>query len=1178
MILLLASMSESHVHAAIEGGWSTVAIGGGGYVTGLVQSAATGAAYARTDVGGAWRLPSARNGSWTQLLTSFPPRLRNFYAVESIAVEGAALYLAVGDGFRLPSAILRSEDGGATWINRSATEYVVPIAGNGASRWCGERLAIVPSTSARVAFFASRTHGVLRRDGSPAPAGGGGDDAKWVPVQSLPPLPDPGYTFLLFANETLAFLGAAGVGVYRSTDAGANWTLLGGGPTMPCRAAWSAKQQALFVTSNTTVSALRNMPSSWSDITPPTRDAAWSGIALHPRSGALYVSAHSTERGSMPYHNPIYEAYAASLLREEMPRALAGTWVLINNASSVAYEADVPWWGAQNNSQKFCSAVSALMVMGPDAAPAATTPATAETQLLVGTWYGVWRSSANRSALPPSPSPPSRSPWSSWTTHERGHEEVVTLALAAPAAGDALLFSGVADVEGFRHVDLDAYPAQRLSSGRSAYLPTQSTTGLAVCAANASFVARVHGDEPYDERIHGIDAIGALSRDNGVTWAPFGGGVNATGGYIHFVGDLTCAQLLYLPFGATAVPLVSKDWGVVWTPSVGAPRGVSGGATQWEGCECHRVECEAAPRDGGAPGLCYSYAPLTAAAGRGVVSISINGGAAWSNSSAALPLPSAGVPGYLGVNYFARGELCVCLGTAGLWCSHDSAQSFARDAEWLSCTMLDWGVADSEADVNAVGGASPNASSGSAAATLYVLGQRAVPPNVDADAHLYARVGVGVGGSGSPRAATWVRANPPSFALGEAVHGPLVASKRRWGEVFIAADGQGIYRGELGPMLRDAAARGANDRSTSTSCAAATWLNSTCLLSKAGHYRSFHCTDPSECCSACASDGPWKCGSWTLKGSQCALRSAAGDSQHSGDCTSGKTGSTPPPSPGPPPGPGPGPSPGPTPSGGTGKRGGAVGNKLFLPGDLDLLPLPWWYAWHYNNQSSRTGAEFVPMVWGRNDIAKVKLDQVPSYEDGSRFLLGFNEPNIRTQSNITAAEACAIWPTVDAAAKQKNLSLGSPGVNHCHFEPAGHCFADPLQWLSDFFACLPQASAKNVAFIHAHYYGCNASAVLEFVHELHTQFGGRPVWLTEFACSYHDEASNLAYMKELLPQLDALPASELARYSWYASRTDQTAGPGHGRNANTTLLFPGTSARTSLGEYYMMQQHTVPRN
>ena len=55
-------------------------------------------------------------------------------------------------------------------------------------------------------------------------------------------------------------------------------------------------------------------------------------------------------------------------------------WTQINDASRVAYQADVPWWGAQ----KFCSAVSALMVLGADATPGAAN--TAETQLLVGTW------------------------------------------------------------------------------------------------------------------------------------------------------------------------------------------------------------------------------------------------------------------------------------------------------------------------------------------------------------------------------------------------------------------------------------------------------------------------------------------------------------------------------------------------------------------------------------------------------------------------------------------------------------------------------------------------------------------------------------------------------------------------------------------------------------------------
>ena len=136
----LAALAAAALTATIDSTWNNVAIGGGGYVTGLVQS--TTAAYARTDVGGAWRLPfkgSTKGNGWTQMLASFPPTMRNIYAVESIAVECDVIYLAVGDGFRLPSAILRSDDGGVSWSDQT---YVAPMAGNGNDRWCGERLAI----------------------------------------------------------------------------------------------------------------------------------------------------------------------------------------------------------------------------------------------------------------------------------------------------------------------------------------------------------------------------------------------------------------------------------------------------------------------------------------------------------------------------------------------------------------------------------------------------------------------------------------------------------------------------------------------------------------------------------------------------------------------------------------------------------------------------------------------------------------------------------------------------------------------------------------------------------------------------------------------------------------------------------------------------------------------------
>ena len=49
------STAANRAPPSLSSTWSSVAIGGGGYVTGLVQS--DNAAYARCDVGGAYLLP-----------------------------------------------------------------------------------------------------------------------------------------------------------------------------------------------------------------------------------------------------------------------------------------------------------------------------------------------------------------------------------------------------------------------------------------------------------------------------------------------------------------------------------------------------------------------------------------------------------------------------------------------------------------------------------------------------------------------------------------------------------------------------------------------------------------------------------------------------------------------------------------------------------------------------------------------------------------------------------------------------------------------------------------------------------------------------------------------------------------------------------------------------------------
>ena len=715
---------------ALSSTWSSVAIGGGGYVTGLVQS--DNAAYARCDVGGAYLLPfkngtrtPGANGSWRSLLDWVPPSLSNYYSVESMAAVSTStrqsddvIWMAVGDGFRMPSAILKSVDGGRTFSNQS---YVVPMAGNGNIRWCGERLAIMAGTHGQTALFASRSHGVLKT----------ANGSKWAAV-ALPVLADPGYSFLLATPGGLLLAGAYGVGTYVSADAGETWTLRKG-PTFPCRAVYRPQTHDVVVTSNATgggvdsvggVAALALADSmvlgqedGWSDLT-PVPNQSYTGVAIDG-SGSLYVSTHTSG-----YHNQIFAANASAAAR--------GAWRLINNASAVERRGSVPWWGPM----KFSSADSALLVVNDEL-------------LLTATWYGVWLASKSEG-------------FSSWTTHEQGHEEVVVLEVVAPPDGEADLFTGVADVEGFRHTDLQVYPAHRLSNGTVD--ATQSTSGIDVCPSNASVVVRVHGNQGFD-----VGAAGAISHDNGVTWRSFGGFAPGRPGHlaatlgrqVQFGGGGGdgggCDRLIYIPLDST--PYVSTDGGQSWTASSGAPNGTTGSRTHWEGCGCRRWACDRVRAE------CYVY---SAGAANGTLSVSEDG-RSWANSSAWLPAPHVGEAGYVATNFAAGGHVCLCLGGSGLWCSTDAGVSVAQVDGISSCRLVDWGAP---------------APGESAEATMFVFGRRT---QAEPDEALHAQV-----------AGAWVRVNPETHRLGRtAKGGPLAVSKKQWGEVFLGTDGVGVLRGVI---------------------------------------------------------------------------------------------------------------------------------------------------------------------------------------------------------------------------------------------------------------------------------------------------------------------------------------------------------------------------------------------
>lgn len=229
------------------------------------------------------------------------------------------------------------------------------------------------------------------------------------------------------------------------------------------------------------------------------------------------------------------------------------------------------------------------------------------------------------------------------------------------------------------------------------------------------------------------------------------------------------------------------------------------------------------------------------------------------------------------------------------------------------------------------------------------------------------------------------------------------------------------------------------------------------------------------------------------------------------------------------------------------------------PQDLAVLAPgnTWYYDWGVEppsvSQNQLSGIEWVPMIWGRvssSDIASLEA-RIPQ---GSKFLLGFNEPNFKSQANITPADAAAMWPIMEKIATDKGLKLVSPAVNWCGDCVTGVTY-DPTDWLDKFFAACPTC---HVDYIAVHNYSPSSEALKSYIEKFRKY--NKPLWITEFAPwdpPKPDYEGVVNYMKEAIPLLEAEPL--VFRYSWFATRV--------GSNPDINLL--DTNGKLSkLGQLY----------
>ncbi|KAL2074161.1 hypothetical protein VTL71DRAFT_7939 [Oculimacula yallundae] len=554
--ILAASLLSGSVEAVASQAftWKNVKIGGGGgFVPGIVfNPSLKGLAYARTDIGGAYRLNA--DDSWTPLLDSVNTSNWHNWGVDALAtdpVDTNRVYAAVGlytnEWDPEAGSILRSNDQGNTWTE---TKLPFKVGGNMPGRGIGERLAIDPKSN-NIIYYGARSGNGLYKSTDFGVTFSKVTAFKWpgtyVQDASTSYTSDiVGIAWITFDTTTgtkgsatpRIFVGVVDVGqsVFKSEDGGVTWAWVSGAPLgfLPHKGVLSPAEKVLYVSysngagpydgTNGTLHKYNITSGVWTDISPvpvSTTTYGYGGLAVDLKvPGTLMVAAlnswwpdeqiwRSTNGGAT--WSPIWEFNGYPNMNRYYGYDVSQAPWLQDKSSTKEFPQNVGWM------------VEALVIDPFDS-----------NHWLYGTGATIYGGRDLQK----------------WDTVHNvtlksladGIEETAVLGLLVAPGGPTLL-SAVGDIGGFTHKDLDVAPDQAW------HTPTYGTTRDLDYAGNKPSNLVRTGESTTDIAV-------AVSFNYASTWNQYYGGSLATGsGKVAISADADTILLM----STTSGSLISKN-------------------------------------------------------------------------------------------------------------------------------------------------------------------------------------------------------------------------------------------------------------------------------------------------------------------------------------------------------------------------------------------------------------------------------------------------------------------------------------------------------------------------------------------------------------------------------------------------------------------------------------------
>jgi xyloglucan-specific exo-beta-1,4-glucanase len=450
--------------------FGNVAMGGGGYVTGIIGCPGqSNLFYCKTDVGGAYRWDET-NQAWIPLLDWNSQEETSYQGVEALALDPQSpekLYLLAGTSYwnSGKTAILRSTNYGDTFAITDVSAKF-KAHGNGADRQKGEALAVDPHLGS-ILFCGTRWNGLFKSADS---------GVTWNAVTSLNSnlnVATDSISFVIFDRFTgsggnatpriFAGVFRTGTNLFVSNDAGNTWIALTNSPaaSLPQRCALAADNSLYITYGNDTNGALMRYTTTngfWTNCS-PSGTKTYCGISVS--------SADPKKLVATSYNRWDWQPWGAWGDRIYVSTNSGASWVDLfggnkatNNANGFPYiaTASIHWAGALE-----------MDPFNPN-------------RVFVGSGNGIFCTTNLNSGLTRS----------TWKFMVKGLEEIVPLDFVSVPNGP--LLSSVGDQGGFIHTDITVSPAAGNMS---------QSTSFAYAAKKTNFICRVvqNGEVWYSRQL-----------------------------------------------------------------------------------------------------------------------------------------------------------------------------------------------------------------------------------------------------------------------------------------------------------------------------------------------------------------------------------------------------------------------------------------------------------------------------------------------------------------------------------------------------------------------------------------------------------------------------------------------------------------------------------------------------